>query len=90
MVIPFSVQVLATVLFVCAILHTFSVTIFAKLSDKKGTHSGFWHLLAEVEVVFGLWAFILIVAMAMMAGPATAIHFVDHSNFTEPLFVFAI
>jgi len=90
MTIPFSVEVLATVLFGCAVLHTFSVSVFAKLSHQNGTHSGFWHLMAEVEVVFGFWAFVLIVAMAAMAGNSTAIDFVDKRNFTEPLFVFAI
>jgi hypothetical protein len=90
MTIPFTVQVLATVLFGCAVLHTFSVSVFAKLSDKKGAHTGFWHLMAEVEVAFGVWAFLLIVLMACLAGSATAIDFVDTRNYTEPLFVFAI
>ena len=90
MTMPFSVQVLATVLFACAVLHTFSVSVFAGLSAKQGTHSGFWHLMAEVEVVFGFWAFLLIVLMAFMADPVTAIDFVDTRNYTEPLFVFAI
>jgi len=88
--IPHSVQIIATVLFAIAVIHTFAVPVFAKLAHKNGPHAGLWHFLAEVEAVFGVWAFVLIVVMAMMAGTTTMIEYVDTRNFTEPLFVFAI
>jgi len=47
-------------------------------------------LLAEVEIVFGFWAMILMVVMAFMLGKGEALEYLDGRNFTEPLFVFAI
>ena len=32
-------------------------------------HAGFWHLLGEVEVVFGFWAMVLLVLMASISAP---------------------
>jgi hypothetical protein len=47
--------------------------------------------LGEVEVVFGLWAIVLLVAMMLYAGWDTAKHyFNDGVNYTEPLFVVVI
>ena len=87
---PHSIQIIATVLFAVAIVHTFSVPVFARLAHKNGPHAGLWHFLSEVEAVFGLWAFVLLVVMAMLAGVPTMVNYVDTTNFTEPLFVFAI
>lgn len=87
---PSSVELLATALFAIAVVHTFSVPVFARLANRHGPHAGIWHLLSEVEVVFGFWAFVLIVAMAASAGTSTAVSYMDGRNFTEPLFVFAI
>ena len=88
--LPHSVQIVATVLFAIAVIHTFSVPIFAKLAHKNGPHSGFWHMLSEVEAVFGIWAFVLLVIMALVAGVPSMVEYMDTRNFTEPLFVFAI
>ncbi len=84
------IEILATVLFALAVVHTFSVPVFAKLAHRNGPHAGVWHLLSEVEVVFGFWAFALLVGMAALAGLPTAVEYLDTRNFTEPLFVFAI
>jgi hypothetical protein len=49
------------------------------------------HFLGEVEVVFGLWAIVLLVAMSGYAGWDAARHyFNDTVNYTEPLFVIVI
>ena len=49
------------------------------------------HFLGEVEVVFGLWAVVLLGAMASYAGWAAASHYVnDTVVYTEPLFVVVI
>jgi Na+/H+ antiporter NhaD/arsenite permease-like protein len=90
MTVPHSVQILATVLFAIAIIHTFSVPVFARLAHKNGPHAGVWHFLSEVEAVFGVWAFVLLVLMAVVAGIPTMVEYMDTRNFTEPLFVFAI
>ena len=49
------------------------------------------HFLGEVEVVFGLWAVVLLAAIAFRHGWAAATHYVnDGVNYTEPLFVVVI
>jgi hypothetical protein len=87
---PTSIELIATVLFAIAVLHTFSVPVFARLAHRNGPHAGFWHMLAEVEAVFGVWAFVLIVCMALLGGTEKAVGYMDTRNFTEPLFVFVI
>lgn len=87
---PTTMEILATVLFAIAIVHTFSVPVFARLANKGGAHSGLWHLLSEVEAVFGVWAFVLVVFVAVFIGLDQAVDYMDTRNFTEPAFVFAI
>lgn len=49
------------------------------------------HFLGEIEVVFGLWAIVLLGAMVSYAGWETATHyFNDAVVYTEPLFVVVI
>ena len=49
------------------------------------------HFLGEVEVVFGLWAVALTVAITAYSGFETAIHYLDETVvFTEPMFVVVI
>lgn len=49
------------------------------------------HFLGEVEVVFGLWAVMLILAATWFHGWTAARHYVnDTVNYTEPLFVVVI
>ena len=49
------------------------------------------HFLGEVEVVFGLWALVLMGAIAAYAGWGTARHyFNDGVNYTEALFVVVV
>lgn len=87
---PTTVELIAAVLFGVAILHTFSAQIFSRLERSNPRHAGVWHLLGEVEVVFGFWAMVLIVAIVAAEGPKAATDYVDSRNFTEPMFVFAI
>lgn len=87
---PGLIELIATALFAIAIIHTFSVPVFARLAHRNGPHAGVWHLLSEVEAVFGVWAVVLLVIMAMMAGVGDAVSYLDTRNFTEPAFVFAI
>ncbi len=87
---PTTLEILATTLFAIAIIHTFSVPVFARLANKGGPHAGLWHLLSEVEAVFGVWAFVLIVCMATFIGLGQAVDYMNTRNFVEPAFVFAI
>jgi hypothetical protein len=49
------------------------------------------HLFGEVEVVFGLWAVVLMVALSAYGGWETAKHYLnDTVNYTEALFVVVI
>jgi hypothetical protein len=49
------------------------------------------HFLGEIEVVFGLWAVVLLVALTSYAGWETAQHYLSETvNYTEPLFVVVI
>jgi hypothetical protein len=77
-------------LFAIAVLHTFSVKRFQQLAHGGSRHAGLWHLLGEVEVVFGFWALVLVVFMAMADGTQRAIRYLERQDFTEPLFVFVI
>jgi len=87
---PTSIQVVAAVIFALALIHTFSTKYFEHLAHTRPKHAGVWHLLAEVEVVFGFWAMVMIVVMAFMTSRADAVGYLDGRNFTEPMFVFAI
>ena len=87
---PTSLQLLAAVVFAAAILHTFCTKWFERLAHTQPRHAGLWHLLGEVEVVFGVWALLLVLAMGLMAGDQPALEYLDSRNYTEPLFVFAI
>lgn len=81
---------IAAAIFALAVLHTFSTKYFEHLAHSHPRHAGIWHLLGEVEVVFGLWAMVLAIAMFALAGKVHTLEYLDSRNFTEPLFVFAI
>ena len=83
-------QLIAAILFALALAHTFATKSFERLAERYPRHAGLWHFFAEVEVVFGLWAFILILAIAFVSGGAEAIAYAESRTYTEPLFVFVI
>ena len=85
-----TIQFVSAAIFAIALVHTFSTKIFEKLAHRQPDHAGVWHLLGEVEIVFGVWAMVLIVALALASTPGESIAYLDSRNFTEPMFVFAI
>lgn len=87
---PTTIQAVAAALFALALIHTFSTKFFEHLAHTRPAHAGVWHLLAEVEIVFGVWAMLFMVIMGVLEGFNTAMQYLDGRNFTEPLFVFAI
>ena len=87
---PTLIQAIGALLFGLAILHTFSTRYFEHLAHTQPRHAGIWHLLGEVEVVFGFWALVLMVFMFSLEGKSEAAAYLDSRNFTEPLFVFSI
>jgi hypothetical protein len=82
--------IVAAAIFALAVLHTFSTRTFERFAHASPHHGGLWHLLAEVEVVFGFWAAILITLMAIELGAKDALAYLESRNFTEPAFVFVI
>jgi hypothetical protein len=84
------VEWIAAGIFAVALLHTFAAKQFERLSHRFPRHAGLFHLLGEVEVVFGFWAIVLVMAMAMVAGGSAALSYAETRNYTEPLFVFVV
>ncbi len=87
---PVPIEIIGAVLFGIALIHTFSTKFFEHLAHTHPAHAGIWHFLGEVEIVFGFWAMVLVVAMLVMDGKQAAIAYLDQQSFTEPMFVFAI
>lgn len=87
---PVPIEIIGAILFGIALIHTFSTKVFEQLARTHPAHAGIWHFLGEVEVVFGLWAMILIMMMLIMEGKQAATAYLDQQSFTEPMFVFAI
>ncbi len=85
-----NIELIAAILFAIALIHTFAAKSFERLAHKSKNHSGLFHLLGEIEVVFGLWAFVLIGVMAFVVGGQEALDYVESRHYTEPLFVFVI
>ena len=87
---PTTLQLLASGLFAVALLHTFAAKRFEHLAHTHPRHAGLFHLLGEVEVVFGFWAIVLVAGMALLAGGDHALQYAESRNYTEPLFVFVV
>ncbi len=100
---PTLVQLVATILFGLAIIHTFMVKKFEHIAHQYPEGSvgeNFFHFLGEVEAVFGLWSAIFLIFYSFVEGFVVydadhkviggAIHFLEGLNFTEPAFVFVI
>lgn len=85
-----TIQLVGAILFALALLHTFSARFFEQLAQRHPRHAGLLHLLGEVEVVFGFWAFILMIALALLNGGQAAIAYAESRQYTEPLFVFVV
>ncbi len=90
---PDSTQLFATICFALAIIHTFSVKRFQHFANRYESGSvgeNFFHLLGEVEIVFGIWAALFLVFLGVTQSPGDAVHYLETRNFTEPAFVFVI
>jgi hypothetical protein len=87
---PNVVQIVATALFALAVLHTFLTSYFQHLAHLHPNHAGLWHLLGEVEAVFGFWAMVMMVFLALAVAPHDALTYLESRTFTEPAFIFVI
>ena len=100
---PTFLELVGTIFFACAVIHTFLVSKFDQLAMKFPQGSmkeNLFHFLGEVEVVFGIWAAAFLAFYSFIEGFAIydsqknvvggALHYLESLNFTEPAFVFVI
>lgn len=90
---PSTLQIVGTVIFAVAVLHTFLVKKFEHIAHgypRGSVGRNFFHFLGEVEVVFGVWAGIFVIFYSIHSGFGHAIDYLETLNFTEPVFVFVI
>ena len=85
-----AVEPIAATVFALALLHAFSTGAFVRLAHRHPRHAGVLHLLGEIEIVFGLWALVLLGALALVQGIDAAIAYAETRRYTEPLFVFVV
>lgn len=101
-------NLVVTVVFLVAIVHTFMAARFMALAhavqhrhdararargapERPSVTAEMLHFLGEVEVVFGLWAVVLLAIITADLGWTTAKYYVNNTvNYTEPLFVVVI
>lgn len=88
-----NIHYLGTLFFALAVMHTFVVGLFRKLSHRY-PHDSFrhsvFHLLGEVEVVFGVWAGLFSIVAGFMVSFDEVVKYLEGLHFTEPIFVFCI
>lgn len=85
-----SIEFVATALFALALLHTFLASRVEHLSHLYPSHAGLLHLFGEVEVVFGLWAALLVLAITAIDSSQSAITYLESRDYDEPLLVFVL
>ncbi len=87
------VEIASTLCFAFALIHTFSVKRFQHLAlrfEEGSVGENLFHLLGEVEVVFGIWALIFYICIGFISGFDVGINYLNSLNFTESIFVFVI
>ena len=90
---PTPIELMATILFGLAVIHTFLVKKFEQLAHKYPNGSmqeNLFHFLGEVEAVFGMWAGVLILGIIAISGGHASVEYLESINFTEAAFVFVI
>ena len=87
------VELLGSLCFLLAIIHTFSVKFFQKKARKFKEGSvleNLFHFLGEVEIVFGLWAALFFCGSCLIQGSVAATQYLESRSYTEPLLVFVL
>lgn len=98
---PFNL--VALIIFLCAIVHTFLAPKFHTLSEKmrqKNINNNLavvdtfgveiMRFMGEVEVIFGLWVIPLLIAMTISYNWITALDYLSNRDYTEPVFVVVV
>ncbi len=90
---PTYIQLIGTIFFTLAILHTFFASYIVDLAHKYQPHSWqakLFHICGEVECVFAIWSLFFFLILGFHSGFYTVVDYFDQTNFTEPAFVFVI
>lgn len=90
---PTSIQSAATIVLMLAIVHTFATRSIQHISHRFPQGSvgqQCFHIFGEVELVFGLWACVLIGAICLLASAREAMSYLVDLSFREPFFVLVI
>ena len=85
-----TIEVVAAGISGVALIHTFATRLLERLSHRFPRHLTLFPLFGEVEVVFGFWAIVLVLAMTAIAGGSRALDYVESRQYAEPLFVFSV
>ncbi|WP_415063573.1 putative Na+/H+ antiporter [Bdellovibrio sp.] len=88
-----TIELLGTIFFGLAVIHTFMVGRILQWSHhfpKDSLWSNVLHLLSEIEAVFAIWASLFMVIYIALEGWGAAISYQTSLNFVEPFFIFAI
>lgn len=87
------IELLGTIFFALAVLHTFLVgrfTAWAHHFPKDSLWNNVLHLFGEIEAVFAIWASVFMLLYIGLDGWAAAIAYQNSLSFLEPFFIFAI
>lgn len=88
-----TIELLGTLFFALAVVHTFLVGKILQWSHrfpKDSFENNVLHLLSEIEVVFAIWAGFFMVIYIALDGWSAALAYQNSLNFLEPFFIFAI
>ncbi|KVP30573.1 hypothetical protein WJ88_12200 [Burkholderia ubonensis] len=87
---PRTVQFSSSIISVLAFIHILTMGRFVLLAQRNTRFAKLLNFLDKVEVVFGLWAFVLLFVITIVAGIEQSFNYVESRVFTSPLFVFSI
>lgn len=86
-------EIIAALCLLGALIHTFMSSTFRSLASRFRQGSvaeNFFHLLGEVEVVFGLWAALMLILFIPFMELKGALNYLETRRFHEPIFVFVV
>jgi hypothetical protein len=87
------IELLGTIFFALAVIHTFLVgrfTAWAHHHPKDSLWNNVLHLLGEIEAVFAVWAAVFMLLYICLEGWGPAIAYQNSLSFLEPFFIFSI
>ena len=90
---PHFIEICSTILFFLAIIHACLINKFRMIANryKPKTKSYFlWHLVSELELVFGLWSFLFLTIFIFSRGINPSIGYLKSLDFSGPIFIFMI